>query len=223
MAGCAAGSIARSILARGATQSPPAAAAKPVSSLQDKLAASATENRLHVNFDGGTFSGPGWELLLREGAAAQFFLLGEEHGVEQIPVLTRELMLALKPAGYERLALEISAPVAAELDQAALHGVEGIRRFNAEFPPGPAFYNMKEEAEFLAAVRPAFPASGQMIWGLDYEVIQDRRLIARLKTRVPAAARAAVQALDDASAGLWKKFEATRNPQFIFTFAATRN
>lgn len=215
MAGCVAGSV----LARGATQSAPPAAGKPASTMQDKLVASAMENRLRVNFDGRAFSGPGWDMLLRDGAAAQFFLLGEQHGVAQIPMLARELLLALKPAGYQRLAIEISAPVAAELDQAALHGVEAIRRFNAEYPPGPAFYFMKEEAEFLAAVRPAFPASGQLIWGLDYEVIQDRRLIARLKSRAPAGARAAVQALDNASAASWKQFEATRNPQFVFSFA----
>jgi hypothetical protein len=78
---------------------------------------------------------------------------------------------------------------------------------------------MKEEAEFLGAIRGAFPAADPIIWGLDYEVIQDRRLIARLQARAPDAARAAVQALDDASTTLWKKFETTRNPQFIFSFA----
>jgi hypothetical protein len=215
VASCMAGSV----LARGATKGAATTAAEPASSLQDKLAARAMETRTRLNFDGHKFSGSGWDRLVSEGAAAQFFLLGEEHGVAQIPMLTRELLLALRPAGYERLALEISAPVAAELDQAALHGVESIRRFNAEYPPGPAFYFMKEEAEFLAAVRPSFPAAGQLIWGLDYEVIQDRRLIARLKTRAPAGARAAVQALDDASAASWKKFEETKNPQFVFSFA----
>ncbi len=212
-------SLAAPAVALGASQSPPTTGAQPASSLKDRLIGRANENRLRVNFNGRTFSGPGWDLLVREGATAQFFLLGEEHGVAQIPILARELLLALKPAGYERLAIEISAPVAAELDKAALQGVEGIRRFNAEFPPGPAFYNMKEEAEFIAAVRSRFPSSSQMIWGLDYEVVQDRRLIARLKARAPVSARAAVQALDDASATLWKQFESTRNPQFIFSFA----
>jgi hypothetical protein len=187
--------------------------------LKDELAARAKESRLRVEFDGRTFSGPGWARIANEGAAAQFFLLGEEHGVAQIPMLARQLLLELKSSGYERLALEISDPVAAELDKAALHGIEGIRRFIAEFPPGPAFYNMKEEVEFLAATRSRFPKDVPPIWGLDYEVIQDRRLIARLQANAPAAARAAVQELDEASAALWKRFAATRNPQFIFSFA----
>jgi hypothetical protein len=134
-------------------------------------------------------------------------------------LLASQLLLALKPAGYERLAIEISAPVAAELDRAALGGLEGIRKFNAEYPPGPAFYNMRQEAEFLAKARPAFPADTQLLWGLDYEVTQDRRLIARLKAAAPGGAMAAVKQLDDASAASWKQFEATRNPQFIFSFA----
>jgi hypothetical protein len=193
--------------------------AAPKLSMREKLATAATENRSKLDFDGHTFSGPAWDILLREGQSAYFFLLGEEHGVAQIPALASQLLLALKPSGYQRLAIEISAPVAAELDKAAFRGVEGIRKFIADFPPGPAFYNMKEEAEMLAAVRPKFPASPQMIWGLDYEVIQDRRLIARLKAKAPASAKTAVQALSDASTAAWKQFDATRNPQFIFSFS----
>jgi len=193
--------------------------APPKRSMIDKLTEAASRNRHPLAYDGARFSGPGWDMLVREGAAAHFFLLGEEHGVAQIPALARELLLALKPSGYERLAIEISAPVAAELDKAALGGVDGIRRFIAEFPPGPAFYNMKEEAEMLAAVRPAFPASRPLLWGMDYEITQDRRLIARLKAKAPRRARAAVQALDDASSAAWTKFGETRNPQYIFSFA----
>lgn len=202
---------------------PNAAAAEPArtppSPLTERLAAAATASRLRLDFTGGRFSGPAWDFMLAEGAAAQFFLLGEEHGVEQIPALSRDLMLALKPAGYEHLAIEISPPVARELDRAAVAGLDGIRRFNADYPPGPAFYFMKPEAEFLAAVRQAFPASRQLLWGLDYEVIQDRRLIARLQARAPASAQAAVQALADASARLWAQYAETRNPRFIFSFA----
>jgi hypothetical protein len=187
--------------------------------LRDQLVARAKETRLRMEFDGRAFSGAGWDRLLAEAQTAHFVLLGEEHGVSQIPALARQLMLALRPSGYERLALEISAPVAMELDRAALAGIDGIRRFNAEYPPGPAFYNYREEAEFVAEVRKAFPASMHVLWGLDYEVIQDRRLIARLRSQAPPEARAAVRALEDASAALWNKYETTRNPQFIFSFA----
>lgn len=195
------------------------AAAPAGPALKDELAAVARAHRLRVHFDGRAFSGPGWDRLVEAGSAARFFLLGEEHGVAQIPALARELVLALRPAGYTRLVLEISAPVATELDRAALGGVGAIRRFIAEFPPGPAFYNMKEEAEFLAAVRPAFRASETTLWGLDYEVIQDRRLIARLREKAPAAARAAVRSIDEASAAAWKKYEATHDPRDFFTFS----
>lgn len=213
VAGLAAATPALS--ARGAE---PSAQAAPAG-LIDRLVAKARESRFPIAFDGAKFSGPGWDNLVREGAAAQFFLLGEEHATEQVPVLARELLLALKPSGYERLALEISAPVAKEIDRAALKGVDGIRAFNAEFPPGPAFYNFKAEAEFLAGVRPAFSAGTQLVWGLDYEVSQDRRLITRLKAKAPRSAASAVQALDDASLEAGKKFSETHNPQFWFSFS----
>src|SRR5450432_168738 len=83
--------------------------AAPKLSMGEKLATAATENRSKLDFDGHTFSGPAWDILLREGQSAYFFLLGEEHGVAQIPALTSQLLLALKPSGYQRLAIEISA------------------------------------------------------------------------------------------------------------------
>lgn len=211
--------IAASPLIAHAANAAEAQAARPPLALKDKLIARATETRMRVAFDGANYSGPGWDFLVREGTAALFFLLGEEHGTVQVPKLATQLMLALKPAGYEKLAIEISAPVATLLDAAATRGVEGIRAFNAEYPPGPAFYNYKDEAEFIAAVRAAFPATQSLLWGCDYEVIQDRRLIALLQKAAPVSARAAVQALDHASAASWKQFHDMHNPQFIFSFS----
>jgi hypothetical protein len=217
LAGAAVTSVASTVRARAseASAAPPAAAP----GAKERLIARAKDARLAVAFDGKSYSGPGWDFLVREGMAAHCFLLGEEHGTVEIPKLAAQLMLALKPAGYEKLALEISAPVATLLDLAATNGAEGIRAFNAEYPPGPAFYNFRAEAEFLGMVRRAFPVIQGVLWGLDYEVLQDRRLIAMLGNAVPDSARPAIKALADASAASWKKFDETRNPQFIFSFS----
>lgn len=194
----------------------PAPASRP--GFAERLAAEAPRHRLAMDFDGQAWSGPGLDWLIAEGAAAQFFLLGEEHGVAQVPALVRQLVPALRSAGYSRLGLENSPPAAKMLDRAALGGIEGLRRFYADSPPGPAFYTMKEEAGMLAAVRAAFPKDRPLLFGLDYEVTQDRLLIAALKAKAPASARAAVIALETASRDSWARFETTRNPQFIFCF-----
>jgi hypothetical protein len=191
----------------------------PKPSLNDKLIEGAKQNRMAVAYDGKSFSGPGWDLIRTEGEAAQFFLVGEEHGCAEVPALVRETLLALKPSGYEHLALEISPPIAAELDRAALGGIDGLKRFHTENPPGTAFYTMKEEAQMLAAVRDAFPGDAQLLWGLDYEIAQDRLLIAKLKAKAPAAAKDAVAALESASAASWRRYDETHDIQFIFSFA----
>jgi hypothetical protein len=79
---------------------------------------------------------------------------------------------------------------------------------------------MREEAEWIAAARSAAAGTAQVVWGLDYEVFADRRLIARLKAkRKPAAAARALAALEAASNAAWAQHAATHNPQFIFAFS----
>ena len=46
--------------------------AKPTK--EERLQAAATENRLVIEFDGENFSGGGYDRLVAEGKAAQFFI-----------------------------------------------------------------------------------------------------------------------------------------------------
>ena len=83
------------------------------------IAAKAAEARLKLDFDGRRFSGPAYDLLLSEARRAQFFLIGEEHGIAENPKLAGQLFEALVPSGYRRLGIEVSPPMARELDAAA--------------------------------------------------------------------------------------------------------
>ena len=49
--------------------------------LAERIAAAAAEHQMPLVQTEGQFSGPGWDWLLSEGRQAQFFLLGEEHGI----------------------------------------------------------------------------------------------------------------------------------------------
>ena len=203
--------------APAAAQTPPAAAPRPP--LSERLAARAAEHRWPVTFTGGRASGPGVDRLIEEGKAARFFLLGEEHGLAEVPALVATLMPALKPAGYTRLGLEVSPSAALALDAAASGGLDGIRDFYRTGPRALAFYTMLEEARMLADLRAAFPGKAPLCFGLDYEVTGDRLLIEALAAKAPASARAPLAALDSASKAGWAKYDTTKNLSDILPFS----
>ena len=188
--------------------------------LADRLAEVAAANRHRLAFDGKTFSGPAWDLLLSEGRSSQFFLLGEDHGIAENAKLAGELFRALAPAGYAKFVIEVSPQMATELDRAARQGVDGLRRMYSIPGSEPAFFGMTEEAELLATVRSIARDPAPVFWGVDYEVGGDRLLITTLeRKKKPAAAEAALAKLKTASAESWKQYASTKNPQFIYSVA----
>lgn len=197
------------------------AAQQPVAepTIEQRLRERAGENVHPLAFDGSVFSGPGWDLLVSEGRAAEFVLLGEEHGTAEIPVLSREIFRALRPAGFDKLVIELSPPVAEQLDEAAKAGLEGLRTYMEAAPPGPAFYSWRHEAELLAAVRAMVPHSARALWGTDYEVLGERTLIRSLMESAPASARPALDALDQASVTAREKARAESNPEALLMFS----
>jgi len=187
----------------------------------EKISAAATENRQALNFDGKAFSGPAWDRLIAEGRVAQFFLVGEEHGIAENPKLVAQLFSELSSSGYSRLAIEISPTMASLLDAALVKdGLDGLRTLFSKPGGEPAFFGMAEEAEMLAAVRKAIPSGQPVLWGTDYEVAGDRQLLKILeRAKKPAAARLALDNLVAASAASWAEYAETGSPQFIFSFA----
>lgn len=196
-------------------------AAAPASSREERLAKAAAESRMRLDFQRGVFSGPGWDWLLDQGRASQFFLLGEEHGIAENAKLAAQLFAALVPAGYSRVAVEISPPMAEELDRAVTAGgAAGLERLFEDPGSVVAFFGMREEAEWLAAARAALPGRQPFLWGNDYEVGADRRLIAILKSaRKPAAAQQTLARLEAASNASWARYAETRDFQHIYSFA----
>jgi len=189
--------------------------------LSEKITSEAAGHRYRLEFDGNVFSGAGWERLIEEGRNAQFFLIGEEHGIAENPKLAAELFGALAKSGYNRVAIEISPPVARLLDKALQSdGVEGLRQLFSQPGGEPAFFGMQEEAEFLASVRAALPGDDAVLWGIDYEVASDRPLLRILEAKPKTeAAQQALDSLMAASASSWRQYEETGGPQYIFGFA----
>jgi hypothetical protein len=118
------------------------------------------------------------------------------------------------------MAVELSPPIAIELETAArrdgLKGIEDLLKTPGAF----TFYNLREEAKFVADVIEAGPKNERVLWGLDREIFSDRYLISRLEARVPQRAREAFTRLKQASADAWARFGQTRNPDDMFLLAA---
>lgn len=189
--------------------------------LTERLASSASEHRETILHDQDGFSGAGWNRLIEEGRAAQFFLIGEEHGIAENPEFAAALFLEMTDTGYSHLAIEVSPFMAALMDDAlTTDGMDGLTALFAEPGGQPAFFGMTEEAEMLAAIRAAVSDIADVLWGTDYEVLGDRQMLSALETMdKPDAAAAALSALRAASDTGWARYEKTRGPQFVFSFS----
>lgn len=73
--------------------------------LQDKITKAATEHRLRLDRDHGQFQGPAWDRFVAEGRAAQFMLIGEDHGIAENPQLVGQLFAELSKYGYSKLVI----------------------------------------------------------------------------------------------------------------------
>ncbi|HEX2203093.1 MAG TPA: hypothetical protein VHG91_07335, partial [Longimicrobium sp.] len=163
--------------------------------------------------------GEGARLLLEAGRASQFFLVGEEHGVAQVPRLTSALYRALAPDGYGYLAVETGDALAAGLARAAREPepAKALERFVNEHWPGAPFYTLREEAALIADVAGA----GGTVWGLDYDILADRYLLRRLEETAPTpGARAAAAAVRARADSMLSAALAAQNPSALFMFAS---
>ena len=164
-------------------------------------------------------AGRGWDFLVEEARGARFTLIGEEHGVAETARFSSALFGALRPAGYDRVAIELSPPIAEDIETAAKRdGVQGILKFFSIPDTWSPMY-LREEAQFIADVIDAAPRNERVLWGLDREIFSDRYLISRLEARIPQRARGAFNRLKEASTKAWAKYEQTKNPDDIFLLA----
>lgn len=214
----------RAFLATGAAAAVgPAVFAQPPApppSPEFRVRSAARDARARLGWDGPRFSGPAYDWLVEQGRAARFFALGEEHGIAENARLAAQLFRDLVPAGYRHVAIEISAPMAREIERVARQGMPALRTFLTAPGSQVAFFGMREEADWLAAARAAVPGGAPVLWGTDYEVGADRHLIGLLRRmRKPYLAETALARLEAASATSWADYAKTRGPQHIFSFS----
>ena len=129
------------------------------------------KNRAGIGVKDGKLSGPGAETLRQALAEAHFVLLGEDHGIAQIPDFGAALCVELAPHGFNHLTLEIGPNVAPEVEKFArsADGAKALAEFLRKYPETVAFYNWREEFAMLHQCEKAAGPSGMKIWGVDQE------------------------------------------------------
>jgi len=137
------------------------------------LAEELAKHALAIEFTDGSLHGPGAELIAKEAAASQFVLVGEDHGLAEMPRFTAALFALIRPAGYRHLAVEIGPLVAAKLGvlAAATDAMEQFSDFSHTHPYAAPFYQWREEAAMMERVVKSMDGTEGTVWGLDQEFI----------------------------------------------------
>lgn len=145
----------------------------------DTFADRVAKNRYAIEVKNGRLSGEGAAVLESALADAQFVLLGEDHGIAQIPEFDAAVCSVLGPRGFHDLAVEVGPSAAEELSKwlPLKDGNSQVAVFDKQFPETIAFYNWSEEYEFLSHCAASATGGSFQLWGLDQELMGASRFL----------------------------------------------
>jgi len=140
------------------------------------------QNRYSLTYDGAQFGGLGWDKLGQALQVSRFVLVGENHGLAQVPAFTQALAQRFAPQVY---VAELDAYQARDL--AELVAQPGPpTAYLRQHPGGLAFYSWVEEFELVRELQ----AQQVELWGIDQIFLASTgRFYARLaeQARKPVA------------------------------------
>jgi len=132
------------------------------------LARLLRENRYVVSVIDGRLSGPGKDFLMQASAHSQFFALGEEHNVKEVPEFTSMLFQALHDAyGYNYLALEQDPLMMSVVSRPPVRGDRAAALDLARKYPNGYTFNTDQEVNMIVSAGRMSAAKTDPIWGLD--------------------------------------------------------
>lgn len=184
-------------------------------------------NQYSLQLDGGRLRGVGADFLTGEAASNQFMLIGEDHGIAELPQFTAALYRHIQPTGYRYFATETGPFTAGILQSMASRStfLDDLRDTLSKYPWSIPFYTLREEAEMLQSIMDGQNPSGPVIWGLDQEFIGSPRLHFPMLVE-QAADRNGTRQLRTYAERAMQGFTTTmrdRNPSSILFYSATRD
>lgn len=156
--------------------------------------------------------------------AAQYVLIGEDHGIAESAQFDATLFEDLAQHGFTALAIE-DGPVVTEAIVHALHQPEPQRALVAldrNYPDSVAFYNWTENSRLLERVARAGGAKFA-IWGIDQELMGAAKLVLEqmLRETIKPQARALITTLLAAERAAYAKAAASGKPAEHFMMTAS--
>lgn len=103
------------------------------------------QNHYSLAQNGTQFSGPGWDRLRAAVQKSQFVLVGEDHGLAQIPLFTAAIAQVFNPAVF---VAEIDPYVAQTLTQLSTQPGLPVA-YERQYPEALCFYDRQEEFELV--------------------------------------------------------------------------
>lgn len=135
-------------------------------SLNDLL----TRHSLAFKLENGQLVGEGADFLQTAMQSSQFFMIGEEHGVAEIPLATSALFQTAVNCGYNHLAIETGPLITEDISNALMrNGRQGLIDFIQADPLMVPFYSWKEDIQLLHAAYAASENKATFLWGVDQE------------------------------------------------------
>ncbi len=182
------------------------------------LATALGQNAHEVTWTGSDIGGPGAELLERELATTQFFLIGEDHGFAEIPKITTALLQRGWKHGYRHLGIEVGPVSIARLASAK----GDVAAYNRRYPWAIPFLTWEEEARLYAEAMKLGGGKPDAVWGLDQEFVISptshfERLLALAQTD---NARTTAKAMLERARSGDKAMIETKSPRAVFLMSA---
>jgi len=157
------------------------------------------QNRFVIVLREGKLAGPGGDVLRAAMANAQFVLLGEDHGIQQIPAFSSGVCAELGSRGFHIMTIETGTYVTPEIEKfvRVADGAKRLAAFDKKYVGSIAFYDFREEFEMLADCQKAAGPEGITLWGIDQELMgASGFLMEKILTTNPGpAAKVAIEAL----------------------------
>lgn len=182
------------------------------------------KNHAGLTVKDGKLSGPGADVLRTALGEAQFVLMGEDHGVAQIPEFGAALCAELAPRGFHHLALEVGPNTGPEIEKFArsADGAKQLSEFLEKYPESVPFYNWREEFAMLQQCEKSGGPEGMTLWGVDQEFMgASGFLLDKILANSPGAeAAAAIKALQKENGEAHATAVKSGNPWDLFMTSA---